>query len=200
MKKLEIKAKVLSEQVLFMEVEKSIFKVEQRFEVKNIENFKTYPFLQIIFSLEGIEEIVLRKNEIRLKKNNPVPWKEIAPRIGEIIREAESLGEVLLPECSEIKNNLKTESIQLPDELNGISNVLAQNILPALAQHGGSVEVVGFKSGTLDVVFSGGCQGCSQSAVTVKQGIEKLLKQRYPQITEVRDVTLHNEGNTPYYT
>lgn len=200
MKKLEIKAKILSEQVLFMEFEKDIFKGEQRFELKDIEKFEVYPLLQKIFSLEIIEEIVLRKNELRLKKNNSIPWKEIAPRIGEIIREVDSHGEILLPEKLDLKNVVKEESTQLPAELNGINEVLAQNILPALAQHGGSVKVLAFKSGILDVVFSGGCQGCSQSTVTVKQGIEKLLKQRYPQIKEVRDVTQHNEGSNPYYT
>lgn len=200
MKKLEIKAKILSEQVLFMEIEKDLFKVEQRFELKDIENFKNFPLLQKIFGLEIIDEVVLRKNELRLKKNNSTPWKEIAPRIGEIIREVDFFGEILLPVKLDLKAVSEEESIQLPDELNGINDVLAQNILPALAQHGGSVKVLAFKSGILDVVFSGGCQGCSQSTVTVKQGIEKLLKQRYPQIIEVRDVTQHSEGTNPYFT
>ncbi len=200
MKRLDIKAKILSEQVLFMEIEKNIFKSEQRFELKDINTFNNYPLLKRLFALNFIEEIVVRSNELRLKKNNTVPWKELAPRIGEIIREMDSLGEILLPEKMDTKSASKEESTQLPDELNGINEVLAQNILPALAQHGGSVKVVGFKTGILDVVFSGGCQGCSQSTVTVKQGIENLLKQRYPQINEVRDVTQHNEGTNPYFT
>jgi Fe/S biogenesis protein NfuA len=200
MKKLEIKAKILSEQVLYLEFEKSLFKVEQRFELKDIEKFKHYPLLEKIFGIEIIEEVVLRKNELILKKNNSTPWKDIAPRIGEIIREVDSYGEILLPEKLDNKNVIKEDNIQLPPELNGINDVLAQNILPALAQHGGSVKVLAFKSGILEVIFSGGCQGCSQSTVTVKQGIEKLLKQRYPQIIEVKDVTQHNEGKNPYYT
>lgn len=201
MNKLEIKAKILSEQVILLEVEKNLFKDEQHFEFKNGNHFTGFPLLDKIFSLNMIEEVVVRKNELRIKKNSHISWKDIAPKIGEIIREVDALGEVRLPENSALKVNSEEEvSIELPEELSGIKEVLAQNILPALAQHGGSVKVVGFKNGILDVVFSGGCQGCSQSTVTVKQGIEKLLKQRYPQITEVRDVTLHNEGANPYYS
>jgi Fe/S biogenesis protein NfuA len=200
MKRLEIKAKILSEQVLLMEIEKNLFKEEQRFELKDINTFENYPLLQKLFRLECLEEIVLRKNELRLKKNNTIPWKEIAPRIGEIVREVDAMGEIHLPETFILKSAAKEESAELPAELDGINEVLAKNILPALAQHGGSVKVTGFRNGILEVVFSGGCQGCSQSTVTVKQGIEKLLKQRYPQINEVRDVTQHNEGTNPYFT
>jgi Fe-S cluster biogenesis protein NfuA len=200
MTKLEIKAMILSEQVLLMEMKKDLFKSEQRFDRKENSEFDKYPLLKSLFELEFIEEIVVRNNEMRLKKNTTFPWKEIAPRIAEVIRKIDSLGEIRLPKKQEPKAIVKEDNHELPKELDGINEVLAQNILPALAQHGGSVKVAGFKNGVLEVVFSGGCQGCSQSTVTVKQGIEKLLKQRYPQINEVRDITQHTEGTNPYYT
>jgi Fe/S biogenesis protein NfuA len=47
--------------------------------------------------------------------------------------------------------------------------------------------------------FSGGCQGCGMASVTLKQGIERILKEAIPEVTEVVDVTDHASGDNPYY-
>ena len=71
-------------------------------------------------------------------------------------------------------------------------------IRPALAQHGGNVEVIDVDNNKLFVKFFGGCQGCSSSKATLKGGIEQLIKQNFPDIDEVVDVTDHEQGTNPY--
>ncbi len=73
-----------------------------------------------------------------------------------------------------------------------------EQIRPALAQHGGNVEIVDIDNNILFVKFFGGCQGCSSSKATLKGGIETLIKQTFPEIVEVRDVTDHTDGANPY--
>jgi Fe/S biogenesis protein NfuA len=79
-----------------------------------------------------------------------------------------------------------------------IEKLFDQQIRPALAQHGGNVEVVDIDNNILFVKFFGGCQGCSSSKATLKGGIEQLIKQHFPEITEVVDVTDHQSGTNPY--
>jgi Fe-S cluster biogenesis protein NfuA len=82
--------------------------------------------------------------------------------------------------------------------LSQIEKVFNDQIRPALAQHGGNVEVVDVDNNILYVKFFGGCQGCSSSKATLKGGIEQLIKQHFPDIQEVVDVTDHQSGSNPY--
>ena len=77
---------------------------------------------------------------------------------------------------------------------------LESEINPELANHGGQVALMEFTDKGIAVLqFGGGCQGCGMVDVTLKEGIEKTLKERVPEVTGVRDVTEHAEGENPYY-
>ena len=85
----------------------------------------------------------------------------------------------------------------LPDRVN---YVLATEINPNLAAHGGDVQLVDIVDESVAVLrFGGGCQGCSAVSLTLKQGVEKTLKEVVPEITEVRDVTDHTYTENAYY-
>ncbi len=73
-----------------------------------------------------------------------------------------------------------------------------EQVRPALAAHGGNVEIVDLDNNKLFVRLQGGCQGCSSSTATLKQGIQTLVKQNFPEITEVVDLTDHATGENPY--
>lgn len=81
-----------------------------------------------------------------------------------------------------------------------ISYVLQAEISPTLAGHGGKVSLVEIIDNQIVVLqFGGGCHGCGMANVTLKNGIEKTLKEKFPEITEVRDATDHATGTNPYY-
>ena len=77
--------------------------------------------------------------------------------------------------------------------------VVNQAINPAIAAHGGYVEVVAVEEQTAYVRLGGGCQGCGMASVTLSQGIETTITQMVPEIAKVVDVTDHAEGTNPYY-
>ncbi len=77
--------------------------------------------------------------------------------------------------------------------------VVNQAINPAIAAHGGYVEVVAVEEATAYVRLGGGCQGCGLAPVTLSQGIESTIVQNVPEITKVVDVTDHAGGTNPYY-
>ena len=80
-----------------------------------------------------------------------------------------------------------------------IEKVLDDQIRPALASHGGDIEVIDYDNQKLFVKLTGGCQGCSSSKATLKDGIERLLIGKFPEmINEVIDLTDHAAGDNPF--
>lgn len=79
-----------------------------------------------------------------------------------------------------------------------LEKLLDSSIRPSLASHGGTVEIIDFDNNKLFIKLGGGCQGCSSSKLTLKDGIEKLVKEKYPDVLEVVDLTDHKSGGNPY--
>lgn len=82
-----------------------------------------------------------------------------------------------------------------------VQYVLDAEVNPMLASHGGKVSLLEIVAeGVVLLQFGGGCHGCGMVDVTLKQGVEKTLIERVPEITAVRDATDHAVGETPYYS
>jgi Fe/S biogenesis protein NfuA len=80
-----------------------------------------------------------------------------------------------------------------------VQDVITQHINPGVAQHGGFVALLDVKDGVAYIHLGGGCVGCGMADVTLKQGIEVMIKQAVPQIKAVIDSTDHASGTNPYY-
>jgi Fe/S biogenesis protein NfuA len=80
-----------------------------------------------------------------------------------------------------------------------VSHLIDTRINPAVASHGGHVTLVDVEDDVVYVQLSGGCQGCGMATVTLRQGIERMLREACPEIADVVDVTDHSRGTNPYY-
>ena len=80
-----------------------------------------------------------------------------------------------------------------------IQQLLDSQINPGVASHGGFVELLDVKDDRVYVRMGGGCQGCGMASVTLKQGVEVMIRQNFPQIQAVVDTTDHAGGENPYY-
>lgn len=78
--------------------------------------------------------------------------------------------------------------------------VIDTEINPSVASHGGVVNLVEVQDGNVMLRFGGGCHGCSSSSATLKFGIETRLKEKFPDIVEIIDVTDHSTGENPYFS
>ncbi len=81
----------------------------------------------------------------------------------------------------------------------GIQKLIDGEISAGVASHGGQVELIDVKDNVVYVRLGGGCQGCGMVDVTLRQGIEHLIQQEFPQIHSVVDTTDHASGHNPYY-
>ncbi|MEQ1856717.1 MAG: NifU family protein [Longimicrobiales bacterium] len=79
-----------------------------------------------------------------------------------------------------------------------VRSVLESQVNPAIAAHGGMISLVDVENTDVYVEMSGGCQGCALSRMTLKQGVERMLREAVPELTAVHDVTDHASGDNPY--
>lgn len=80
-----------------------------------------------------------------------------------------------------------------------VQKVIEERINPAVGSHGGWVTLIDVKDGIAYIQLGGGCQGCGMVDVTLKQGIEVMIREQVPEIREIIDTTDHAGGRNPYY-
>ena len=110
--------------------------------------------------------------------------------------DTERFGGQLTIKAPNTKTPIIDENSTIEERINA---VIINEINPGLAAHGGMVDLVEFREGKAILKFGGGCQGCGMVDLTLADGVEKLLKERIPEITEVSDMTDHSFTDNAYY-
>jgi Fe/S biogenesis protein NfuA len=97
---------------------------------------------------------------------------------------------------------LRPEGLVHDDKLSAeIEALIAAEVNPALAAHGGFVTFVGHDTeGTAYLTMGGGCHGCSMSKMTMLEGVQTTLVDQIHELERVRDITDHSTGSTPFYS
>ena len=80
-----------------------------------------------------------------------------------------------------------------------VQQVIDQRINPSIAAHGGYVTLLDVRDDIAYISFGGGCQGCGMVDVTLKQGVQVMIKEEVPELKDVLDTTDHAAGTNPYY-
>ncbi len=138
------------------------------------------------------EQLDLDKFVLYLDQNS-VPFLEEAV----VDYSADRMGGQLTIKAPNAKVPRIDDDAPLPDRINYF---LASEINPSLAAHGGEVSLVELGEDGIAVLrFGGGCQGCSAVSLTLKQGVERTLRERIPELAGVRDVTDHSYKENAYY-
>ncbi|MEX0980198.1 MAG: NifU family protein [Gemmatimonadota bacterium] len=81
-----------------------------------------------------------------------------------------------------------------------VQDILDGQVNPSIASHGGMINLVDVKGTELYMEMTGGCQGCAMSRLTLRQGVERMIRQAIPEITEIHDITDHDSGENPFFT
>lgn len=160
---------------------------------RNKEMAEGSPLLEALFAIDGIRQVMVSNDTLTIAKDNFEPWPLLGKQIGDAIRSSINSGEQLIADGVETK---------LPSEekiKEQIEELFEKDINPAIASHGGRVELAEVEGTKVYVRLGGGCQGCASANVTLRQGIEKAIKSIIPEITEIVDATDHAAGTNPYY-
>lgn len=151
------------------------------------------PLLQALFAIDGITQVLAYGNTLVVAKTSHDEWPVLGKQIGAAIRGSFASGQPLIADT--ITRRLPSEK----DLRAKLETLFQEQINPAVASHGGHVEIIDVRGSAVYISFSGGCQGCASSSVTLKQGIERMVREQVPEITEVLDITDHTAGMNPYY-
>ena len=134
-----------------------------------------------ILSVNGVIGIFLSDDFLSVNKNSEKDWEDIKHIIISFINEYYSNGKKFVYESS--SENDKLENL---DEIEKkIIKILETKIRPAVARDGGDIKFKEYKDGKVTVEMQGSCSGCPSSTMTLKQGVENLLKHYIPEVTEV---------------
>ena len=133
-----------------------------------------------LLSINGVEGIFLGKDFISINKYDDTPWEEVKHIIISLINDFYSTGK----ECV-IENSLNQTTEDLNDLEKKIIKILDEKIRPAVARDGGDIKFKEFKDGIVKVQLQGSCSGCPSSLMTLKQGVQNLLKHCVKEVNSV---------------
>lgn len=149
------------------------------------------PLAEELFNLPFVKSVFIASNFVTITKTDNLSWDFITMQLREFVKDWIVEGkDVLIQMPSPVQ---KTEANSTdpvkefaPSELDdAIRNLLDEFVRPAVENDGGAIDFRGFENGTVTVVLKGACSGCPSSTATLKGGIENLLKQHLPEVTEV---------------
>jgi len=150
----------------------------QKNNVKNISN----TFIKELLGFKGVELVLLSKNFLSVKKDKTVSWNELKPMVISHLNHyfANNKNPILKKE-----NESKQESGSDSETIEKIKEVLDTKIRPAVEKDGGDIKFKSFKEGVVKVELQGSCSGCPSSLVTLKKGVQNLLKHYVKEVNSV---------------
>ena len=156
----------------------------QKKDLKKINN----NFIKELLRINGVELILLAKDFISVKKNQNVSWDDLKPVIISHINDyfEKNKKPILI---NNPKNNQVTDNEDEEDEtISRIKDVLDNKVRPAVARDGGDIKFKSFKDGVVKVELQGSCSGCPSSLMTLKQGVQNLLKHYVKEVDSVEAI------------
>jgi len=165
-------------------------------EYKNAGETKGSPLAQELFKFPFVKNVFISYNYISITKSDAVSWEDITLELREFLKKFITDGTPIVNDLP--KQEIHTDStfkntttvftehaVPQNETEHKIVEILEQYIRPAVENDGGLITFKSFKDGIVTVVLKGSCSGCPSSTITLKAGIEALLKRLVPSVTEV---------------
>ena len=148
-------------------------------EFADIKSLRKSPLAEKIFDIGGIVSVFITPDMVSVTKDSSADWSELKPQILAEIMDYLSLGDTAV-----IPDNTTPDDADVIQRILGLINA---RIRPALKQDGGDIRFIKFEHGIVYVELQGNCSGCPYAAVTLKEGVEKLLMTYIPEVKAVKN-------------
>ena len=169
-------------------------------EYRNIDEAEKSPLAIKLFHFPFVKEVFIARNFVSLTKYDMMEWDDITMEIRQFIREYLADGGVVVDEVNnDTPGETPEEKVSLLQEVKQeelgevetrIVDILDEYVKPAVESDGGNIRFISYEDGKVSVLLQGACSGCPSSTVTLKQGIENILKKMLP--TLVKEVVAVN--------
>ena len=156
-------------------------------DIPDEESAKASPLAQELFTFPFIKSIFIASNFVTLTKTAE-DWQDIIPTIKQFLKHYMEENKVIVNE--ELAATLKTDSSNIvladdDDVVKRIKELLENYVKPAVEMDGGAIQFKSYDDGRVNLVMQGSCSGCPSSMITLKAGIEGMMKRMIPEVKEV---------------
>ena len=154
----------------------------EEFKKSNLKNIKI-PFIKELLNFSGVELVLISDNFLTVKKEKNVSWDSLKPMIISQLNDyfEKTKDPILTDNIKEIKSDDN-------ETISKIKDVLDTKIRPAVARDGGDIKFKSFDNGVVKVELQGACSGCPSSIMTLKQGVQNLLKHYVKEVNSVEAI------------
>ena len=154
----------------------------EEFKKSNLENIKI-PFVKEILNFSGVELILISDKFLTVKKEKNASWDSLKPLVISHINDYFEKNDKPV-----LMKNIKEKELDENETISKIKDVLDTKIRPAVARDGGDIKFKSFDNGVVRVELQGACSGCPSSVMTLKQGVQNLLKHYVKEVNSVEAV------------
>ena len=156
----------------------------EEFQKKDIKKIKN-SFIKEILDFTGVELVLLSENFLTVKKTKDITWNELKPMVISHLNDyfEKNKDPILNNEIKNSKDNTENDVV-----VKKIKEVLDTKIRPAVARDGGDIKFKSFEKGVVRVELQGSCSGCPSSLMTLKQGVQNLLKHYVKEVNSVEAI------------
>lgn len=156
----------------------------ENFDFPDMESAANAPLAQELFKLDFVDRVFYMNNFITVTKKDNVEWIEVKFKVRDVIKEYLEQGKLIIDPSKTFVEESQNET----PEVKQIKMILDEYIKPAVEQDGGAITFQSFEDGLLKVNLQGSCSGCPSSTITLKAGIENLMKRMVPEVKSVEAV------------
>jgi NFU1 iron-sulfur cluster scaffold homolog, mitochondrial len=144
------------------------------------------PLAKELFAFPFIKSVFIASNFVTLTKVADTQWDEVIPTIREFLKQYLEEGKVVINEDQVVvKKETNTVNADDSDVVKRIKELLENYVKPAVEMDGGAISFKGYDDGVVKLMMQGSCSGCPSSMITLKAGIEGMMKRMIPEVKEV---------------
>ena len=144
------------------------------------------PLAVELFAFPFIKSVFIASNFVTLTKTPDTQWEEVIPNIREFLKQYLEEGKAVINEDQIVaKADNNTVNADDTDVVKRIKELLENYVKPAVEMDGGAISYKGYNDGVVKLILQGSCSGCPSSMITLKAGIEGMMKRMIPEVKEV---------------
>jgi Fe-S cluster biogenesis protein NfuA len=154
----------------------------------DIESANPSPLATELFGFPFVKAVFVASNFVTITRTPEADWEDIKPSIRQFLKEFLEEGKTVINEDEVVHTEKNNNNIVLSEDgdvVKRIKELLENYVKPAVEMDGGAIQFKNFDDGVVTLMLQGSCSGCPSSMITLKAGIEQMMKRMIPEVTEV---------------
>lgn len=158
--------------------------MDRSVDFQDVESAGASPLALALFEKPYVAGVFISGNFVSVSKQGDFEWIEIVPEVKQVLKDWITADKEVL-DLDKLEQQNSAKYADLPEVEQKIISILETYVKPAVENDGGNIEFQSFEDGKVCVSLQGACSGCPSATITLKQGIEGMLKKMVPEVNQV---------------